>query len=200
MTSSFSTWLVATFNKGKQQEIAAYLAEFNIRTIGGKSLLSQPPFETGSALKDNALLKAQAYCSLTDCPILADDSGLVIPALGGFPGVNTADYVNLCGSYDQAFKDLKERLKDKKHDAFFMCILVVIDRLKQTHFFEGEVTGHLVFPARGKQGFGFGPIFQPTGSLFTLGEMDLKQRTAHNHRGRALSSLGKALKEGGIAL
>ena len=188
-------WLLATLNKGKQEEIASYLKPLSISFKGAESLGFQVPPETGKTFQENALIKATFYENYTHLPILADDSGLEIPALNGFPGVYTADYVKACGSYDKVFDDLKHKLKNQISEARFICVLALLDINRKATFYRGELNGHLVFPPRGQKKFGFNPIFQPKGLTQTLAEMTVEERLRLNHRGQALHKLIQDYKE-----
>jgi XTP/dITP diphosphohydrolase len=184
----------ASFNPGKIEEISKTFAPLGIEVLSPHEWVSEGPEETGSTFEENALIKARFYRPFTSAAILADDSGLLIDALDGFPGVRTAEFAQDCGGYTQAFQQLEKALEGKGHDASFVSVLALLDEGGQEHLFYGETKGRLVFPGRGDFGFAYCPIFQPLGSPNTLGELSLQERSAISHRGKALNKVIAYLK------
>lgn len=183
---SLPSLVFASFNEGKIEDITHTFSSLGINVISPKGWVQEGPPETGETFYDNALIKATFYRDFTNLPILADDSGLKIKALDGFPGVCTSEFAQQCGGYPQAFKELEKRLSGFSTFATFVSVLVLLDAQQNIHVFEGTLEGELVFPGRGEYGFGYCPVFQPLNQSKTLGEMDLAQRTALSHRGNAL--------------
>ena len=155
--------------------------------------LSLPePAETGTTFIENARIKALAAMRATGLPALADDSGVDVAALGGAPGVYTADWaMRPDGTRD--YSGAMSRIAGLDHSArrrcSFVAVLVIAWPDGETLAFEGKCAGHWVNPPRGGQGFGYDPMFIPEGECLTFGEMTPKQKARHSHRTRAFAAL-----------
>ncbi len=179
--------VVATHNPGKLGEIEALVAPLGIACVGAGALGLPAPEETETSFAGNALVKARAAARAAGLPALADDSGLCVDALGGEPGVRTADWAETGEGrdWDMAMRKVEERLAalgpDAPRDARFVCALALAWPDGREAVFEGEVRGRLVWPPRGERGFGYDPMFVPDGQDATFGEMDpgLKHRISH---------------------
>lgn len=179
--------VVATHNPGKLGEIEALVAPLGIACVGAGALGLPVPEETETSFAGNALVKARAAARAAGLPALADDSGLCVDALGGEPGVRTADWAETGEGrdWDMAMRKVEERLAalgpDAPRDARFVCALALAWPDGREAVFEGEVRGRLVWPPRGERGFGYDPMFVPEGQDATFGEMDpgLKHRISH---------------------
>lgn len=176
--------LIASHNPGKIREIGELLTPFNIDIISAKDLNIPEPEEIGLTFEENALLKAKACMLSSGLSSLADDSGLVIPALDGQPGIYSARWAEGPSGRDfyQAMMRVEQELTEKSDlSAYFVCVLSLIWPDGEYHSFEGRVYGTLTFPPRGTNGFGYDPIFTPSGYKITFGEMepDLKHRISH---------------------
>ncbi len=179
--------VVATHNPGKLGEIEALVAPLGIACVGAGALGLPVPEETETSFAGNALVKARAAARAAGLPALADDSGLCVDALGGEPGVRTADWAETGEGrdWDMAMRKVEERLAalgpDAPRDARFVCALALAWPDGREAVFEGEVRGRLVWPPRGERGFGYDPMFVPDGQDATFGEMDpgLKHRISH---------------------
>lgn len=179
--------VVATHNPGKLGEIEALVAPLGIACVGAGALGLPVPEETETSFAGNALVKARAAAQGAGLPALADDSGLCVDALGGEPGVRTADWAETGEGrdWDMAMRKVEERLAalgpDAPRDARFVCALALAWPDGREAVFEGEVRGRLVWPPRGERGFGYDPMFVPEGQDATFGEMDpgLKHRISH---------------------
>jgi XTP/dITP diphosphohydrolase len=189
--------VLATHNPGKVREIAALLAPlgFSVKSAGELGL--PEPEETGSTFAENAILKARAAADATGLPALSDDSGLVVTALHGAPGIYSARWAG--PQKDFAFAMARvERELDEAHaldrSAKFVCALALCEPQGATHVFEGEVSGRLVFPPRGTRGFGYDPIFIADGTDETFGEMDPDRKHAMSHRAHAFAKLADWLR------
>mgnify|MGYP002781392428 CR=1 FL=1 len=123
----------------------------------------------------------------TRLPSLADDSGLVVPAIGGAPGIYSARWAGADKNFAAAFERIRNELGDKPADAYFICVLALSLPDSKTITFEGRIHGHLTFPARGNNGFGYDPIFIPEGYDVTFGELDANIKNAMSHRARAFA-------------
>ena len=182
--------VIASHNDGKVREIAELLAPFSIAVVSAGALGLPEPEETGSSFTDNAVLKAEAASRGAGLPALADDSGLVVSALGGQPGIHSArwagperDFALAMGRVEQELGDASDR------SAHFISVLCLAWPDGKRCEFEGRVDGALVFPPRGNQGFGYDPIFLPDGHSETFGEMRPAEKHAISHRARAFERL-----------
>lgn len=187
--------LVATHNRGKLEEMGALLAPYNVEVIGAAELgLPEPP-ETETTFVGNARLKAHAAAVATGMMALADDSGLAVDALGGAPGVYTADWATTEAGRDFTFgmarlqRELEAINAPEPRHAQFCCTLVLAWPDGQDLVFEGKVYGRLVWPGRGDQGHGFDPVFLPDGHDITFGEMDRWAKNRLSHRAAAFAKL-----------
>lgn len=180
--------VIATANIGKKREILNFFEPFNVDILFGDNFHPYAPDETGRTFCENALIKARAY-QYEDYPVLADDSGLVVPALEQRLGVHSRRFAEEAGGYTSAFKSIEDQLKHKSRDAYFECCLVLLWPENTPEFFSGRIEGTLVFPARGAGGHGYDPIFQPKGLDKTFAELSINEKQALSHRGRALQQI-----------
>lgn len=187
--------LVATHNRGKLEEIAALLAPRGVEVVSAADLgLPEPP-ETETTFVGNARIKAHAAAQATGLPALADDSGLEVEALGGAPGVHTADWAETPSGRDfaQAMRRTWELLEAARapepRRARFRCTLVLAWPDGHDEVFEGEIAGRIVWPMRGDRGHGYDPIFLPDGYDQTFGEMDRWEKNRISHRADAFRKL-----------
>ncbi len=185
--------VVATHNRGKLDEISALLRPFGVRLTSNDDHGLPEPEETEDTFVGNARIKAHAAARATGLPALADDSGIEIDALGGKPGVHTADWAETPAGRDfvLAMTRAHEALagKAEPHLARFCCTLVLAWPDGHDEVFTGQMAGRLVWPMRGEQGHGYDPIFQPDGYDETFGEMDRWEKNRISHRARAFESL-----------
>jgi len=186
--------VIATHNPGKLREIAELLAPLGVESVSAAALGLPEPEETGKSFIENAAIKGQAAAQGSGLPALADDSGLVIPALDGRPGIHSARWAGPSKDFGQAMARVQCELSglDDRH-AYFVCALCLAwpDGHKET--FEGRIDGKLVWPPRGTTGFGYDPMFQPEGHDLTFGEMEPARKHAMSHRARAFAELLTAL-------
>jgi XTP/dITP diphosphohydrolase len=182
--------VIATHNPGKRTEIAALLAPFAVEVIGAAELALPEPEETGATFEANAALKALAAANTSALPALADDSGLVVPALGGAPGIYSARWAGPDRNFARAMALVEERLAGSAdRRAIFVAILALAWPDGHIESFRGEAHGTLVFPPRGTRGFGYDPIFVPNGRGLTFGEMPPEEKHAISHRADAFGKL-----------
>lgn len=190
MTSKHTTLLIATYNPGKVSEIADLLGGLNCQVIGFADLQEAPlqVEETGTTFAENALLKAEQYHQLTGLPTLADDSGLVVDALNGEPGVYSARYGGEGLTNADQIKLLLEKMKNvpaEKRTARFVCSIALFgENLKQ--IFEGRCEGSITQNSRGSGGFGYDPIFLDAETGRTFAELSREEKAVRSHRGKAL--------------
>ena len=192
--------LVATGNPGKLREFAAALARLNVEVVGLESLSDAPSVEeTGATFLDNAKLKAEVFSRRTDLPVLADDSGLEVDALEGRPGVLSARFGGPQLSDTARAKAVLKGLvdvPDAQRSARFHCALAVARGGRTLATFEGTVEGMILRELRGKNGFGYDPIFLYPDAGRTFAEMAPEEKETVSHRGRALAALARALEQG----
>jgi len=184
------TLVIASHNVGKTREIAALLAPLGLNILSAADLNIPEPEETEPTFIGNAKLKAEAVMKASGFAALADDSGLSIPALGGQPGVYSARWAGPSRDFNVAMQKVEEALQlHTDHRAYFTCTLALVVPEEVTRTFEGQVWGTLVFPPRGRQGFGYDPIFQPEGYDQTFAEMEPQLKHSISHRKRAFDQL-----------
>lgn len=194
--------VIATHNAGKLKEIGALLAPYGIDCISAGALgLPEPP-ETGTTFVANALIKARAAAEASGLPALADDSGLSVAALGGRPGVYTADWAERQWFEGEPGRDwymamgkvegqLQALGPDTPRDAWFSCVLALAWPDGEHAVYEGRVDGTLTWPPRGTLGFGYDPVFVLKGEERTFAEMDPAEKHARSHRADAFARLVK---------
>jgi XTP/dITP diphosphohydrolase len=187
------TLLIGTANPDKAAELAALLEGLPWEV---KSLRDFPPVpepeEEGATFEANATLKALYYGQQFNVACVADDSGLVVDALGGRPGVLSSRYAGPGCSYaDNNAKVLKELegVPDEDRTARFICCAVLAPLIGAPQVERGTVEGRIAHEARGEHGFGYDPIFIPDGHDITFGEMPPELKHSMSHRGRAFRKL-----------
>ena len=191
--------VLASHNAGKLREIAALLSPFGIETLPAGDFGLEEPVETEDSFAGNALLKAHFAARGAKLPALADDSGLCVEALGGAPGVYTADWAETPTGRDWtlAMRRVEEKLQalgeQTSRAARFVCTLALAFPDGRAQTFEGQVSGHLVWPPRGDLGFGYDPVFVPEGHAQTFAEMPPREKHAISHRADAFAKLQAAL-------
>ncbi len=191
------TLIIASHNQGKVREIRELLEQFSLSAIGAAELGLPEPEETGATFAENALLKARAVADASGHGALADDSGLVVAALDGAPGIYSARWAGEKKDFGFAMARVERELKTKNAKEFsakFVCALALAKPDGKSQTFEGEVAGTLVFPPRGDKGFGYDPIFLANGMQDTFGEIEPATKHGMSHRARAF----KKLVDGGI--
>jgi XTP/dITP diphosphohydrolase len=184
--------IVASHNQGKVREIGALIAPFGVSAVSAGELNLPEPEETEMTFIGNALLKAHAAAAAAGAPALADDSGLVVPALNGDPGIYSARWAGSDKDFNFAMRKVEDALSAKgaaDRSAHFICALALAWPDGEEAVFEGRVDGSLVWPMRGEKGFGYDPMFQPDGFAITFGEMDPDAKHAMSHRARAFAQL-----------
>ena len=191
--------VIASHNQGKVREIRALLAPFGIEPVAASDLGLPEPEETGATFAENALIKARASAEGSGIVALADDSGLCVDALGGEPGVHTADWAETPHGRDWelAMRKVEDRLEalgsDVDRSARFVCTLALCWPDGETALFEGRISGHLTWPPRGELGFGYDPVFVPEGQDQTFAEIEPEEKHAISHRAEAFKKLVNAL-------
>jgi XTP/dITP diphosphohydrolase len=185
--------VLASHNKGKLVEISALLAPFGVEVVSAGDLGFDEPEETENTFAGNARIKAHYAAQKSGLPALSDDSGIMVDALNGDPGVYTADWAETPNGRDfpMAMKKVWDLLEGKNATqprlAQFCCTLCLAWPDGHDEVFEGKVEGRLVWPMRGDKGFGFDPIFVPLGHDITFAEMDPAKKQAMSHRADAFA-------------
>ncbi len=195
--SIFKKIILATHNQGKIREFSRLFAPLGVEIIAGSALDLEEPEETGNSFADNALLKARAACKATGLPALADDSGLCVTALKGAPGIYSARWAEQADGqkdFAKAMAKLHRELADSPdRSAAFVAVLALVTPEGQEHLFEGRAEGHIIWPPRGDQGFGYDPVFMARGSTKTFAEISAQEKQNFSHRAKAFHALQEAL-------
>jgi XTP/dITP diphosphohydrolase len=183
--------VIASHNQGKVEEISALLMPFRIAALAAASLGIPEPEETGDSFEANAALKAGAAAQASGLPALADDSGLVVPALGGAPGIYSARWAGPTKDFRIAMERVHRELDEQDRSALFVAVLALAWPDGDLELFRGEVAGALVWPPRGERGFGYDPMFMPDDGEATFGEIRPAQKHRISHRARAFAKLAE---------
>ncbi len=194
--------IVASHNAGKLKEFDGLIAPFGFEVSSVAALGLPEPDETGTTFEENAYIKALAAAEATGLPALSDDSGMMVDALDGDPGVYTANWAETedgTRDFDMAMQKVENLLQEKaavapqQRKARFVSVICLAWPDGEAEYFRGEVEGAIVWPPRGTTGFGFDPIFLPDGYEKTFGEMTADEKhgwkpgdaSALSHRARA---------------
>ncbi len=189
--------VVATHNQGKLEEIADLLAPYGVKITSNTDHGLPEPEETEDNFVGNARIKAHAAAKATGLPALADDSGIEVDALGGAPGVYTADWSETPNGRDfvmamtRTWNELEAVNAPFPRTARFCSTLVLAWPDGHDEVFPGVMDGQVVWPMRGDQGHGYDPMFQPNGYDITCGEMDRWEKNKISHRADAFAKLVK---------
>ena len=187
--------VIATHNPGKLREIAVLLAPLGVAAISAGELGLPEPEEDAPDFAGNAAIKALAAAQASALPALADDSGFCVAALGGAPGVVSARWApNRNNGPAKDFSVAMARVNTElgaatDHRAWFIAALCLAWPDRHTATFIGRIDGTTIWPPRGQKGFGYDPIFIPSGGAETFGEMDPDEKHAISHRARAFAQL-----------
>jgi XTP/dITP diphosphohydrolase len=185
--------VLASHNAGKLAELADLFAPFGVSLVSAGALGLPEPEETAPDFVGNARLKAVAASSASGLPALADDSGFCVAALGGAPGVVSARWAGPEKNFLAAMQRVQRECgANPDRRAWFVCALCLAWPDGETASFFGRVEGSLVWPPRGGLGFGYDPMFAPSGGALTYGEMAPAKKHATSHRARAMAQLAAA--------
>ena len=189
--------VIASHNPGKVREIADLLAPFRVEVVSASALGLPEPEEIGTTFSATAELKARASAFGSGLPALSDDSGLVVPALDGAPGLYSARWAGPGKDFGVAMARVERELKARRLEpsgqkAHFVCALALAWPDGHCETFEGVVHGRLSFPPHGDHGFGYDPIFIADDHALTFGEMEPAAKHAISHRARAFALLIEA--------
>lgn len=185
--------VLVTQNLGKAREFTTLFQSLGIQFLSLPEVgFNQDIHESGHTFAENSQIKATALIGYTNMPILADDSGLSVFALGGEPGVYSARYAGEQGNDGANNLKLLQNLKEQSNrGAEFICDLCFIDQNQSIHHFVGKCQGTIALQERGTQGFGYDSVFIPENSSKTFGEMELSEKLPYSHRTRAVEALLK---------
>jgi XTP/dITP diphosphohydrolase len=198
--NELSELLVATNNAGKVRELACALEDLPLRLRLLRDFAEViEPEETGETFADNAALKALYYSAHAGVLTLSDDSGLVVDALGGAPGVRSARYMGPDATYSERMTRLLEEIDatgDRERRARFVCVIAVAEpSTGELKTFEGRCEGRIAHEPRGTGGFGYDPIFIPDGHAQTFGELPDEIKQTISHRALAVRQASDHLRE-----
>jgi XTP/dITP diphosphohydrolase len=190
--------VIATHNPGKLAEMRDLLAPYGVAAVSAAELGLEEPDETGMTFRDNARIKAQSAAKTAILPAFADDSGLVVDALDGAPGIYSARWAGPDKDFRRAMETIEDKLAERgattpeRRKAHFVSALCVAWPDGHIEDFEARVDGTLVWPPRGDEGFGYDPMFLPDGHDRTFGEMPSEEKHGLPPHGRGLSHRARA--------
>ena len=190
--------VIATHNSGKLREMRELLAPYGIEAQSAGELGLPEPEETGTTFAANARIKAEAAASATGKVAFADDSGLVVEALGGEPGIHSARWAGPDKDFGAAMNRIQTLLIERgakepdQRRAHFIAALCLAWPDGHVEEFEGRVNGVVAWPPRGDRGFGYDPLFRPDGFDITFGEMDADEKHGLPPKSKGLSHRARA--------
>jgi XTP/dITP diphosphohydrolase len=190
------TFVLASNNSGKLREFAPLFESMGLEVVAQRDFALPDAEETGLSFIENAILKARHAAHATGRPAIADDSGLVVPALGGAPGIYSARYSG-GGDTDNNAKLLSEmsHLRGEDRAAFYVAVIAVVMSASDPLpiIAEGRWYGNISFELSGTGGFGYDPLFIPESSSCTAAEMSAAEKQTLSHRAKALKALAPKL-------
>ena len=189
--------LIGTNNKGKLREIRALLPK-SVKTVSTSAYGLKSPIENGSTFEENSILKSKFFSKKKNLICLADDSGLEMDLLNNAPGIYSARWAGRDGNFNKAIKRVYRELKkkdknwkNKKIKARFVCVLSISYLEKVIVCVTGKINGIISPEPKGKNGFGYDPIFIPQGKKYTFGEMSPSRKFKIDHRFKAFEKIKK---------
>ena len=192
--------VLASGNAGKLKEMGELLAGLDWQVLAQHELGVQDVPETGLSFVENALIKARHACRITGLPALADDSGLIVDALGGAPGLYSARYAGEPGNAAANIAKLLDALRDvpaERRTARFYSVIVLLRHAEdpQPLICEGSWEGRVLDAPRGEAGFGYDPVFLDVTHALSAAQMPAPLKNALSHRGMALRELVRKLAD-----
>ena len=187
--------VVATHNNGKLTEIKNLLKDIEVEVFSSTGLNLPIPKENGSTFEENAIIKSSQTTIQSGYASISDDSGLMIDALNGAPGIYSADWAGDDRDFNKAIKKIEYLMRDKNDfSAKMICVLCLTWSDKRFKLFRGEMKGKIQLPPRGTKGFGYDPIFIPSiqpldNKLLTYGEIEPEFKNLNSHRNFAFNKL-----------
>ena len=185
------TIVIATRNEGKLKEFKAIFGNTYDEILSLSNFKNFPEIEeTGSSFEENAFIKAKAACDFLEADAIADDSGLVVEALGGAPGIYSARYAGRNASdHENNEKLLLELEGEENRDARFVCCIALVLKDGTRKFFKGECRGRIISEKRGTSGFGYDPVFYIPQYRKTMAELGPEIKNRISHRAMACGKL-----------
>jgi XTP/dITP diphosphohydrolase len=190
--------VIATHNPGKLAEMRELLAPYKIEAISAGEMGLHEPDESGTSFRANARIKAESSAKAAGLPAFTDDSGLVVDALEGAPGIYSARWAEPDKNFQVAMETVEQKLRragattEAQRKAHFVSALCVAWPDGHVEEFEAHVDGTIVWPPRGDKGFGYDPIFLPDGHARTFGEMPSEEKHGLPPKGKGLSHRARA--------
>jgi|TARA_B110000438_G_C15806064_1_gene647384 XTP/dITP diphosphohydrolase len=189
--------IIGSNNIGKYKEISSLLPK-NIKKYSPKTFNISSPEETGKTFEKNSLIKASYFCKKTNLTCISDDSGLEIDILNGQPGIYSSRWAGEKNNFNLAIKKIFKKLDSIKNKnlknnyrARFICCLTIFYPNGKIHTSKGIINGRISTKKKGKNGFGYDPIFIPNGYTKTFGEMNPKLKMSIDHRFKAFLKIKK---------
>jgi XTP/dITP diphosphohydrolase len=193
--------VLASHNKGKLDEFQDLFEPYGLELISAAELGLPEPEETGTTFAENARLKAHAAAQGSGMLALSDDSGLCVEALGGDPGVYTADWAGVPRDFNHAMKRVEDALQaanatsPSQRRAYFNATLCLAHPDGRDVIYEGKCDGMLVWPPRGDRGHGYDPVFMPDGYDITFGQMPAEMKLSWSPGSQGLSHRARAFAQ-----
>ena len=182
--------VIASFNKGKLVEIKQLFKNTKVNFIEFSTFTNISPEENGKTFTENALIKARSANKISGLASIADDSGLCINALNGKPGILSSRWAGKNNNFLRAINIIEKKLENEENKtAYFICALALVLNTNQEFTFVGKTHGSLVFPPKGKSGFGYDPIFVPNKQILTFGQMNPEKKDLISHRFKAYKKM-----------
>ena len=187
--------IIASHNEGKVREIKSLLQPIGLKVYSAKKFQINEPVENGGTFRENSLIKSTNAAIKSGIPAIADDSGLCIESLNNEPGIFSARWAGKKKDFSLAIRKIERKINQKKlfnksqRKAYFVCSLSICFPDKTFRVFEGKKFGHIQFPPKGRNGFGYDPIFVPRGYKKTFGEMNFNFKESISHRSIAFKKM-----------
>ena len=196
--AELNTIVLATHNRDKREELQEALSEFTVKILS----LNDFPFigeieEVGKTLLENSMIKAKTVHNLTQLPVIADDTGLEVEALNGAPGIYSARYAGEDVTYEDNVNKLLAEMENiplENRKAKFRTVISFVDKDREL-WTEGTIKGIIVETAKGKNGFGYDPVFFVPELEKTFSELSIGEKNKISHRGLAMKKFRILLRE-----
>lgn len=188
--------LIASNNAHKIQEFQKMFLGYEVKVYSPKDLgISVEPDETGTTYEENSLIKAAALAKFTKMAVIADDSGLNVNALDGFPGIYSSRFADSCGGNQNANLELIKKLEPfEDKSAYFACVITLVNVEDKPVYFKGICPGKILNAPEGIGGFGYDPVFYSDEAKMCFGIAPAEIKNKYSHRAKALALLLEYLK------